>query len=75
MQTDVNWTELAMRNLKPLSEAMHARGISFAVIYNADASTKTDENWEQRSRRRSRSGRISPSSTVGPSMTIHAVLP
>jgi hypothetical protein len=81
MQTDVNWTELAMRNLKPLSEAMHARGISFAVIYNADASTKTNENWEQNAELHiaeiETALAIRPDfavSTVGPSMTIHAVL-
>jgi hypothetical protein len=47
MQTDINWSELAMRNLTPLSAALRARGIPLAIIYNADASTKTDESWER----------------------------
>jgi hypothetical protein len=47
MQTDINWSELALKNLKPLSDTMHARGIPFAIIYNADVSARTDESWEE----------------------------
>jgi hypothetical protein len=47
MQTDVQWSEPAMRNLKPLAAAMHARGIPLGIIYNADAAANTDESWQQ----------------------------
>lgn len=46
-QTDISWSELAMRNLKPLSDALKSRDIPLAIIYNADASAHTDESWEQ----------------------------
>jgi hypothetical protein len=46
-QTDINWSELAMRNLKPLSDALKSRDIRLAIIYNADASAHSDESWEQ----------------------------
>jgi hypothetical protein len=47
MQTDIDWSELAMRNLRPLSEALQRRGIPLAIIYNADLNATTDESWEQ----------------------------
>ncbi|MBV9456216.1 MAG: hypothetical protein JO141_01680 [Bradyrhizobium sp.] len=47
MQTDISWSEPAMRNLKPLSSAMKARKIPIAFIYNADAAAVTDASWQQ----------------------------
>lgn len=47
MQTDISWSEPAMRNLKPLSSALKARNIPIAFIYNADAAAVTDASWQQ----------------------------
>ena len=45
MFTDINWSELAMRNLQPLSAELRARGIPLGVVYDADAGVQTDEAW------------------------------
>lgn len=51
LQTDINWSDLAMHALRPLSEALNARGIPLAVIYNADADATTDESWARSTER------------------------
>ena len=46
MQSDVQWSDLAMRNLRPLATAMRDRGIPISIIYNANVAATTDASWE-----------------------------
>ncbi len=45
MFTDIQWSELAMRNLQPLSTELRNRGIPLGIVYDADGDVQTDEAW------------------------------
>src|ERR1700722_5398190 len=46
LHADVEWSDLAMRNLAPLAAQLKQRGLSFGIIYNADLEM-TDKDWTQ----------------------------
>jgi hypothetical protein len=45
--TDVEWNELAIRNLGPLSAQLKERCIPFGIFYTADAGVASDLEWTQ----------------------------
>jgi hypothetical protein len=47
LHADVAWSELAMRNLKPLAEELRQRHVPFGIIYNADGSVTSAPEWTQ----------------------------
>jgi hypothetical protein len=44
---DVQWSELAMRNLVLLAAPLKARGSPFGIIYTADGGVASDLEWPQ----------------------------
>ena len=46
LHADVDWSDLAMRNLASLGVQLKQRGIPFGIIYNADLEM-TDKDWTQ----------------------------
>ncbi len=44
IQCDLNWSEHAMKNLVPLSQALKTQGVPFSVIYNG-GTANSDEEW------------------------------
>jgi hypothetical protein len=44
---DVNWSELAMRNLVPSAAQLKERRIPFGIFYTADGSVASDLEWTQ----------------------------
>jgi len=45
LHMDVNWSELAMRNLAPLASECKQRRIPFGIIYNSDGEVESDLEW------------------------------
>jgi len=51
LHADVDWSELAMRNLVPLAAELKQRRIPFGIIYNADGNVTSDLEWTQSAER------------------------
>jgi hypothetical protein len=51
LHADVDWSELAMRNLVPLAAELKQLHIPFGIIYNADASVTSTLEWTQSAER------------------------
>src|SRR5260370_13056586 len=47
IHADVDWSGLAMRNLKPLAAALKARQVALGIIYNANAEARSDDAFAQ----------------------------
>lgn len=45
LHADVDWSDLAMRNLPVLAAGLHQRQVPFGIIYNADADVTNDLEW------------------------------
>jgi hypothetical protein len=47
LHADVEWSGLAMQNLKPLAVALKQQHVAFGIIYNAAGDATTDEAWAE----------------------------
>jgi hypothetical protein len=48
---DIGWSQLAMQNLRPLSEELKRRQVPFGIIYNADSTVQSTLEWTQSAQR------------------------
>jgi len=47
LETDMDWSPMAINNLLPLTKILKQRNIPLALIYNADAEANSDVAFEQ----------------------------